>query len=108
MKNFKKFNIFFVENPNGLHAEMMLLRRILIKLHLKTELITLGISKLCCKLCAAGLFAVQGTFQTEINFRGRHGNFYYGWKPSNTLLINEEHIFKKFDRKTGFSSLQQT
>jgi|GEM_PF-4289306 len=86
-----------VKNDRGLHAEIMLLLRMLNKADGKKIKVDLGISKLCCKLCAAGIFALQNTYQNlQVEFRGRHGNFYFRWKTSQTLFINNFECFKVF------------
>ena len=71
---------------------------------------TLGISKLCCKLCAAGVSSITETYQLSVEFRGRHGNFYLAWKPSQILFkkkcftnfVGEQAslIYSKADTKT--------
>ena len=85
-------NYYYHENPKFLHAETNLLSVLVDPL--KEQSVALGISKLCCKLCAAGVAAIKKKYPyLSIQFRGRHGNFYYGWKPSNLLLTE---CFAKF------------
>jgi hypothetical protein len=78
-------NYYYYKNKKAIHAEMTLLSKL--SDPSKDQVVTLGISKLCCKLCAAGVLAFKKHYPNqEIQFRGRHGNFYYGWKPSELLL----------------------
>lgn len=78
-------------NTRNLHAEMRLISSLASLIQNST--ISLGISKLCCKLCAAGVSSFQSTYHANIEIRGRHGNFYYAWTPSSKLL---GHGFKSF------------
>ncbi|CAM0117710.1 nucleic acid/nucleotide deaminase domain-containing protein [Rhabdochlamydiaceae symbiont of Dictyostelium giganteum] len=78
--------IVVCENNDAVHAEIELIS------YIKNELysydLTLGISKLCCQLCAAAIQAFQQKFMRTIHFRGVHGNFYYKWKPSEFLITD--------------------
>ncbi|CUI18190.1 hypothetical protein PNK_p0138 (plasmid) [Candidatus Protochlamydia naegleriophila] len=93
IKNLCSGNINFVSNEEHLHAEIRLLR-FLYKTYGYSKnnnplTIDLGISKLCCKLCAAGISAIKDAHNhVNIKYRGCHGNFYYGWKPSITLFLS--------------------
>lgn len=83
-----------INNKEALHAEVALLSSFASKK--VTSCISLGISKLCCKLCAAAIPA----FKLDVDFRGRHGNFYYAWTPSSLLL--EPQCFEIFVGKKAF------
>lgn len=76
------------KNSGEKHAEIKLASK-LVRLVDEKEIqkIPIGISKLCCKMCAAGMSAINKAHD-NIHFRtrGRHGNFYSGWKPTNLLL----------------------
>ncbi len=90
----------YYKNKCQLHAEMRLLSGLADSSSTKAMKVTLGISKLCCKLCAAGIRAFQNTHENfKIHFRGRHGNFYYAWKPSDYLIT---HCFREFVGEEAF------
>jgi len=76
------------KNSGKKHAEIKLASK-LVRLVDEEEMqkVPIGISKLCCKMCAAGMSAINKAHD-NIHFRtkGRHGNFYYGWKPTKLLL----------------------
>jgi hypothetical protein len=87
----------FIENPEKLHAEVSLIT------FFEKEKCTiyLGISKLCCRLCAATIFAFRKSTHLNIKVRGRHGNFYFAWKPPSELF--EKTLFRKFVGEKAFS-----
>lgn len=96
---FSKNHRHSYKNSWHLHAEMRLLLR-MEKACPQTNqaIVTIGISKLCCKLCASGVAAFKKRYKhLTINLRGRHGNFYYGWVPPKLLLDKclENFIGKK-------------
>lgn len=125
IKNIKEKGVKLYENPDGIHAEMRLLHEIFDKViyndlsqyvqikqfidgssgrisdHIKKPKLTLGISKLCCRLCSSGVSAIKIEYQNliDLSFRGRHGNFYFDWKPISFLL---DIGFEKFVGQSAY------
>lgn len=92
-----------VENKKGFHAEINLLLILLNTYKTKIFKAEFGISKLCCRLCAAGIAALRETHPNlDVQVRGRHGNFYFEWKPSQKLFIENEKCFSIFVGNEAF------
>lgn len=91
---------WFLRNPRHFHAEMDLLLYS-VRTFTNDTTITIGISKLCCRLCASGVDAFKNRYQhLGINLRGRHGNFYFGWVPPRLLL---KDCFEDFVGESAYS-----
>jgi len=97
----KDQKVLFLENPDELHAEMVVLKYLIENSNIpepkaKIEGYEFGISKLTCCQCDLALKLSKSLIDKEIWYRGTHGYTYPNWKPPEFLLDNIKEIGNNF------------
>lgn len=101
----KDHKVLFLENPDELHAEMVVLKYLIENFNIhepKAEIegYEFGVSKLTCCQCDLTLKLSKPLIEKEIWYRGTHGYTYPNWKPPEFLLDNKKEIGNNFIKAT--------
>ncbi|AVP87075.1 hypothetical protein phytr_1140 [Candidatus Phycorickettsia trachydisci] len=105
----KTVEIEILNNPEGLHAEMVLLKKALKDFRegsRTTFEFYMGISKLCCYLCHRTLDLLKDKIpDLKVITRGTHNTFYIGWiLPDKTLKSEIDEVLKEVEEEINSTS----